>query len=219
MKIKAAIFDMDGTLVDSLFLWNVLWERIGEKYLGDKSFTPSKEDDKTVRTLSLKDAMELIHKNYGVAESGEKLLDFANDLIKDFYSSEVTMKEGVYEFLKHFKQKGVKMCIASASAPDIIELAVKHCKLEQFFLNIFSCATIGKGKDKPDLYLTACDFLGERPQDTCVFEDSLVAIKTAIKIGMPTVAIYDKYNFGQDEMKKIANHYIADGETLLKLIK
>ena len=63
MKIKAAIFDMDGTLINSLIMWDVMWSRFGEKYLGDGGFRPSAEDEKRVRTLTLRDAMHLIHKN------------------------------------------------------------------------------------------------------------------------------------------------------------
>ena len=62
------------------------------------------------------------------------------------------------------------------------------------------------------------EYLGTTREETCVFEDSAVAIETAVKIGMKTVAIYDKFNYGQDLMKKIANEYIADGETLMKLV-
>ena len=60
MDIKVAIFDMDGTLVDSLMLWEMLWSTFGERYLNDKSFAPSIEDDKKVRTLTLKDAMHIL---------------------------------------------------------------------------------------------------------------------------------------------------------------
>ena len=75
------------------------------------------------------------------------------------------------------------------------------------------------GKDAPDIFLLAQKWLGESIQDTCVFEDSLLAIETAKKTGMQTVAIYDQYNFGQERMREIADHYIAKDETLMKLLE
>ena len=218
MNFKAAIFDMDGTLVDSLMVWDVLWSRLGEKFLGDKDFMPSAKDDKAVRTLTLEKAMELIHKNYNMAESGQKLLDTANEIMIDFYENTVESKAGVIEFLENCRKKGIRMCIASATAPDLIKIAAEHCNLTQYFEKIFSCADIGKGKESPDIFLKACEYFGAKPEETCVFEDSLVAIETASKIGMKTVGIYDRYNFGQDRIREIANVYIADGETLNKVI-
>lgn len=219
MKIKAAIFDMDGTLVDSLMLWDVLWSAFGEKYLNNKDFRPSAKDDKAVRTLTLKDAMELIHKNYNMGESGQELLNFADNLMLDFYSNTVELKSGVRDFLDYCKQNGVKMCIASATAPELVKVAIKHCDIEKYFLKVFSCADLGLGKDKPDIFLLASEFLGEELKDTWVFEDSVVAIETATKIGMPTTAIFDRFNFGQERMKEIATIYVAEGESLLKVIK
>ena len=219
MKIKAAIFDMDGTLVDSLMLWEVFWSTFGEKYLGDRSFAPTAEDEKKVRTLTLKDSMDLIHRNYHMGESGAQLLERANNIMFDFYGNRVQLKEGVREFLEHLQSQGTKMCIASATAPDLLAVAMKHCDLEKYFPRIFSCGAIGKGKEHPDVFLLAKEYLGTETEETWLFEDSLVAIETAIKIGMPTVAIYDRYNFGQERMKEIANDYIAEGETLMKLVK
>ena len=155
MNIKVAIFDMDGTLVDSLMLWDVLWSTFGERYLNDKSFAPSLEDDKKVRTLTLKDAMHLIHKNYKFGECGEELLALANAIFNDFYANSVELKSGVRGFLEYCKNKGVKMCIASATAPELIDAAIKHCDIEKYFLKVFSCGTIGKGKDEPDIFLQA----------------------------------------------------------------
>ena len=218
MKIKAAIFDMDGTLVDSLKIWGVLWEQLGQTYLADRSFVPREEDDKAVRTLPLKDAMELIHQRYHLGASGEELLDFTNNMIKEFYANSVEMKTGAKEFLEHCRQNGVKMCIASATAPEFVEMALKHCGIETYFLKVFSCGTLGKGKEHPDVFLLAADFLGEKVEDTWVFEDSLVALETATKMGMPTVGIYDRFNYGQERIRQITTHYIAEGETLLKLI-
>ena len=81
--MKAAIFDMDGTLVDSLMLWDMLWSTLGKKYFNDEKFMPSTEDDKKVRTLTLKDAMNLIHTNYRLGESGDELLDYVNSIINN----------------------------------------------------------------------------------------------------------------------------------------
>lgn len=219
MAMKAAIFDMDGTLIDSLIFWGPLWSCCGETYLGDKSFVPSAEDDKRVRTLTMKDAMQLIHDRYGIAESGEELLRFANDLIYDFYANTVKCKAGVKEFLAYCQKNGVKMCIASATARELVDVAMKHCGLEEYFSAVISCADFGKGKDAPDVFLGAAAHLGESIEDTWVFEDSAVAVETAAKIGMPVVGIYDPNNYGQNKIKELARVYIGPGETLAKLIK
>lgn len=218
MKLKAAIFDMDGTLIDSLMLWDILWSAFGEKYLNNKNFKPSPEDDRKVRTLTLRDAMDLIHTNYGLGESREELLTLANRIMNDFYADRVELKDGVLEFLEHCKAAGVKMCIASATAPDLLSTAMERLGIGKYFDAIFSCAILGKGKEAPDIYLHACKFLQEKPCETWVFEDSLTAIETAAKIGMPTVGIYDRHNFEQNRIRSLATEYIAEGETLLKLI-
>lgn len=218
MNIKAAIFDMDGTLVDSLGLWDVFWEQFGSEYRNDKTFRPSAADDKAVRTIPLKDAMDLIHEHYQLGESGEELLELADRIIIEFYSRDVELKKGVREFLEYCKKKGVKMCVASATAPEHLALVLKHCEMESYFSEVFSCDTLGVGKDVPDVFLLAREHLGAKPEETWVFEDSLVAIETATKLGMPTVGIYDRFNPYQPEIQRIATKYIAQGEDLTKLI-
>lgn len=216
--IKGAIFDMDGTLVDSLMLWSIIWERLGALFCKDGAFAPSAEDDKKVRTMTLKDAMDHIHKQYNIGKNGSELLEVVNKIMTDFYSMEVELKDGVAEFLEYCYNNGIKMCIASATDIELIKIAIKHCNIEKYFKDVLSCAEIGKGKDKPDIYVKAQECLGTKAEETCIFEDSLIAIDTADKLGMKTVGIFDKYNYGQQEMKRIATVYIAKGETLKKLI-
>ena len=217
-NIKGAIFDMDGTLVDSLMLWNIIWERFGNIFCEDGHFVPSEADDKAVRTMTLKDAMNHIHQKYNIGKTGEELLETVNKIMIDFYSNEVMLKEGVADFLEYCSANGVKMCIASATDTELIKIALRHCNIEKYFVNIFSCAEIGKGKDKPDIYQMAMEYLGTEAQETCIFEDSHIAICTADKLGIKTVGIYDKYNYGQDEIKKTATKYIAEGDSLKSLI-
>ncbi len=210
---------MDGTLVDSLMIWEVLWSSMGEKYLGKRDFSPSKEDDKRVRTLTLKAAMQLIHENYGIAENGEELLNFANDVMLNFYKFDAKLKSGVLEFLDYLQKNNVKMCIASATARELIEVALEQLDIKKYFSALFSCAESGRGKEHPDVFLEALSFLGASPSETWLFEDSLTAILTAKELGIQTVGIFDKFNYGQERIKETATVYIDEGETLLKLIK
>jgi HAD superfamily hydrolase (TIGR01509 family) len=218
MEIKAAIFDMDGTLVDSLMVWDVLWSRFGSLFIKDEKFRPSEEDDKKVRTLKLNDAMDLIHKNYDFGKSGSELLKIANEIMIEFYSTDVKLKKGVKEFLENLKANGVKMCIASATAPDLLAIALQHCGIDQYFSKVFSCGVLGKGKDVPDIYWMAQEYLETSLEETWVFEDSLVALQTAAKAGFSTVGIYDRFNYGQEEIRNLVDVYIAPGETLRKLL-
>lgn len=218
MKIKGAIFDMDGTLVNSLIVWKDIWAAIADRYLdGEKDF-PGEEIDRRLRTMTLLDGMELIHDLRGIGKDGREIWNFCNELIEDFYRNKVEMKSGAMEFLKFLYDKEIKMCIASASALDMVEIAVSRCELGKYIPKLLSNCDFGCGKDKPDVYIAALEYLGTPVEETWVFEDSLVALKTAKKLGMPVVGIYDAYNFGQDEMREISDYYIDDGEGLDKLI-
>ena len=217
-NIKGAIFDMDGTLIDSLMLWKAIWKKFGDIFCDGRDFEPSAADDKAVRTMTLKDAMSYINSKYSIAKSGDELLCAADRIMRDFYANDVQLKDGASEFLEYCYNKGIKMCIASATDITLLKIAVEHCKIGKYFINILSCAEIGKGKDQPDIYLKALECLGTKTEDTYIFEDSHIAIETADKLGIKTVGIYDKYNYDQDKIKNIAAIYIDAGESFKKLI-
>lgn len=217
LDIRAAIFDMDGTLVDSLMLWDVLQEAFERTYPDKAGVVISEEDNRLMRVLPLSESMALLHEHYSLGESAEDLLRLTQAVFLDFYSNQVQLKDGVREFLDALQERGVPMCIASATPLPLVQAALDHCDIRQYFVDVLSCGEIGKGKDVPDIYLRACERLGNKP-NTWIFEDAFVAVQTAKQAGFPTVAIYDQYNPYQDKIRAMADHYIAPGETLLRLL-
>ena len=215
--MKAIIFDMDGTLVDSLIIWDVIWDTISRKYCAGAPFLPSPEDQKAVRTLPLIPAMTLLQDHYQLAPCAQDLCETINNCFLNFYQQEVMLKPGVQAFLEECKNRGIKMCVASASSAELVEVALEHCGVRSYFSQIFSCAGSGKGKEFPDIFLIARDALGESTEETWVAEDSIVALTTAKQIGMPTIGIYDRCTPGQEQIRQTATVYIGPGETMSKV--
>ena len=219
VKIKGAIFDMDGTLIDSLIFWDYYWRELGKKFMGIDGFKPIEEVDRAVRTMITLDASKFIKERYNLAQSIEELYAFVNDLIKHFYREIVKEKLGATELLEYLKDKGIKICLATATDMENVKIAIKACDLEKYFDAVLSCADIGKGKDKPDIYIKAIEELKMNKDDVCVFEDSFVAIETAKSIGVKTVGIFDINNFGQDRLKASSDYYLEEGKSLAELKK
>ena len=218
MTIKGAIFDMDGTLVDSLGFWSVFWKSFGEKYFNVSNFSPDTELDRKARTTVFKGVIELIKEHYAMSESLEDLLDFGESVLYDFYRTKATVKDGVFEFLEHLTNNGVKMCLASASNMSYIKAAFEATGLGKYFETVVSCAEVGKSKDHPDVFYRAAEILGEKIEDICVFEDSLVALQTAKNAGFLTVGVFDKNNYSQDKLQAASDIYLAEGMGMDKLI-
>ena len=215
MKITGAIFDMDGTLINSLIFWDVLWEEFSRRY---GYFRPDPEADKTIRTIPMKQAMYYIHDRFHLGPDGEELYRTANGMLEAFYAQQVQLKPGVMEFLTRCRERGVKMCVASASDLRLVRVAMEHCGITEFFSAVLSCSDIGKGKEAPDVFLLSREHLGTPLEETWVFEDSFVALQTADRAGFPTVGVYDRFGFRQDILRETATVYIAEGETLMKLL-
>ena len=214
MKIKGAIFDMDGTLVDSLFFWGVFWRDLGERFLGKENYAPPEEVDLKVRTMIFTDAMAYVRDALGIEASSDEVVSFATKNLSDFYRYRVKAKPGAYALLDHLKARGVRMCVASATDKKYLPIALDACGLTPYFETVLSCAELGVGKDKPDIYLLALEKLGVKANDCAVFEDSFVALETAKGIGCHTVGIFDANNFGQERLRAASDLYVGEGEPL-----
>ncbi len=208
MKITCAIFDFDGTLFDSMFIW----DRVGEIYLRSlgKEPKPSMRDD--VRALSLYQSAYYFQKEYDLSLSVEKIMAGINQTIEHFYIHEVLPKPGVSAFLEQLKQAEIPMCIATASDRYQIEAALCRCEMEHYFEAIFTCSEVGHGKDEPVIFRKAMEHFGADRSTTVVFEDAIHAIQTAKADGFAVVAVFDNSEKRQIEIRNLSDCYLADFE-------
>lgn len=206
MNIKCAIFDFDGTLFDSMFIWG----EIGERYLRSLGKEPNPSMREAVRTLSLYQAACYLRREYDLTLSTEEIMKGINQMIEHFYLSEILPKPGVCEFLEHMKKAGISMCIATASERYQIEGALKRCGMSQYFDAIFTCSEIGHGKEEPFIFRQAMEVCGAERNTTVVFEDAFHAALTARRDGFSVIAVYDESEKYQEEIRRLADCYLVD---------
>ncbi len=204
MKMCGAIFDLDGTLLDSMYIWDT----IGEVYLRSLGIEPRENLNKTFKAMSLLQAAVYYQSEYGVALSTNEIMDGVNHMVERLYFHDVIVKPGVKNMLERLKQAGVGMCIATATDLHLAEAALNRNGIRTYFSGIFTCTDVGSGKDTPTIFNRALAHLGTPRQSTVVFEDALHAIKTAKGAGFPVVAIYDPSEAEHsDEIRSLANAY------------
>lgn len=204
--IKGAIFDLDGTLLDSMFIWDT----IGEDYLRSLGKEPRENLKEAFMTLTLEEAAEYYRAHYGVTLSVKKIVDSVNAMVEEAYRTKVTLKPGIVEYLFWLKDNGVKMCVATVTDRYLAEETLARLGILHFFSEIFTCAEVGFGKDKPIIYQKAQEHLGTPKKETYVFEDMLFALKTAKADDFQTVGVYDRHESSQTALKVLADYYILD---------
>lgn len=203
--IKGAIFDVDGTLLDSM----VIWETIAERYLLSLGKEPRENLKETFWSMSLPEAARYYQTEYGVALSVEEILDGINGIVAQFYREDAQVKEGIPALLEGLRERGVRMSIATATDRSFVEPALIHCGIREYFDDIFTCTSVGHSKREPIIYRRALACIRTEKQDTAVFEDALYALRTAKNDGFLTVAVYDQYEKQQAELTALADFCIG----------
>ncbi len=212
-NIQGAIFDLDGTIFDSMHIWS----EIGLLFLKNKGIEPpSGVEDEFVK-MSMTQAAEYYIKNY---DNNATVMDIVNDvnkLVEGFYFEEVIKKEGTAEFLGFLKNRGVKMCVATATDRHLVERALERNGILHYFSEIYTCSSVGAGKDSPLIYDKALEHLGTPKENTFVFEDALYAIETARKAGYKIVGINDVSEKADPEtVKALCDCYIYNYSEIYK---
>lgn len=213
MRLQSAIFDMDGTLLDSMGMWN----NLGADVLRAQGKEPLPDLRRQLETLSLRQGAAYCKEAYGLSQSVDSVMELISRRVRDFYHNEVQVKPGVVKFLSLLKMEGVWMYVATATGRDLAEAALKHTGIRDYFRGIVTCEDVGTGKDHPEVFERALRRLRSTKQDTVVFEDALFAIRTAKAAGFRVAAVYDPSAEGdQDAIREIADYYIRSYEEMFE---
>ena len=204
--LKGLIFDFDGTLFDSMFIWDTA----GESYLRSIGKEPEADLQKVLKPMSLLQSAQYIREKYDIPLSVEEIMDGVNRTVEDFYFHTVEPKPGVINFLEELHRRNIKMCIATATDRYQVEAALQRCKMRHFFSEIFTCTEVGSGKDSPDIFRKAMEHLQTDRSNTAVVEDAYHAAFTAKQDGFLVVGVYDSYESRQQELLQIADVFLPD---------
>lgn len=203
--MKGAIFDVDGTLLDSMGIW----EEAGERYLKGLRIEPKTGLSKILYPMTIEEGAAYLKKQYSLNESIPEIVQGVLETVKHFYYYEVKLKEGVKEVLEKMKQRNISMVIATSSTRDHIEAAFKRLGVDLYFEAIFTCSEVGEGKKNPLIYQKAAQYLQTKPEETYVFEDAWYAVETAKNAGFCTVGVYDRFSENeQEQIKSKADMYL-----------
>lgn len=214
MYFKGAIFDIDGTVLDSIYIWDT----VAASYLRSIGITPQEGLREVVKTMSMKEAAQYFREFYHVTYTEEEIALSVNNMIERKYFEEVLPKVDAKEFLADLYEQGVSICAATSTDEYLVKAALERNDMLKYFSKIFTCTQVGKGKTEPDIFDAALFHLGTNKEETIIFEDSLYAIKTAKNAGYTVAAIYDRFEHEQDEIKKLANYYFFEYNEFIRQI-
>lgn len=201
---RGAIFDLDGTLLDTMPAWATL----GERYLRSQGIIPRPGLSETLRPLSMMQGAQYLRREYGLAHSPEDIIDGVKAIIRHVYEAEALPKPGAAAFLRRLAICQVRMCIATATDAALTRAALERCGLMAYFDGILTCDMVGAGKDDPAVYRAALSLLGTTRADTLVFEDAVHAMQTARADGFRVVAVQDASEPSPDTARALAEIYL-----------
>lgn len=204
--MKAAIFDLDGTLIDSMPVWDGVWERFCVKY------SPVRDEElfAEYKARTLESAIDFYKARLSIPAGAGELRDEVNGYVLEGYAG-VEPKRGAVEYLGRLQRVGIPACVATNTVRPLVEYVLRRLGLEDKVRFILTCSEFGSGKDRPDIFFECARRLGAEPAETFVFEDAPHALKTAHDAGFGTCGIWDRsYSAAEAELRKTADRYIRD---------
>lgn len=211
--LEAVIFDLDGSMVDSMWMWRA----IDIEYLGRFGITLPENLQACIEGMSFSETAVYFKERFDLPDDLDTIKADWNRMAWDKYTYEVPVKDGVTELLQYCMDHGIKVGIATSNSRELVENVVKARHLDQYFDCIMTGCDVAKGKPAPDIYLAVAKELNVSPENCLVFEDIIPGIQAGKAAGMRVCAVYDKYSEHQDaEKRTLADYYTYHFKELME---
>lgn len=211
--IKSAVFDLDGTLLDS----TEMWENLGERFLAELDIVPKDGLRDEIWDLSLPESAAFFKREYAVPLDENEIIARLVSLSESVYTHSAPLKRGVMRLLGSLQMLSISCAVATAADKSLALAALERNGISSYFSGVFSCSDFG-AKTKPDIFLKTADFLDSKPCETVIFEDSLSAVRTAKNAGFITAAVHDNSEKQPDLLRETADFYGENLDDLRKMI-
>lgn len=213
--IKAVIFDFDGTLVDSMWIW----PQIDKEYLARFGISFDSLYQESIEGMGFTETAEYFQKTFGLPKTVEEIKKDWEEMTIEKYRTKVKPKEHVIAFLEYLQSLGIKLGIATSLGRNILEETLSSLDMHRFFDSIITSCDVNRGKPYPDIYLKVSEHLNVLPMNSLVFEDISAGIKAGKAAGMTVIAVEDDFSLHKEaEKKALADYYIKDFKEVFDFI-
>ena len=204
---NAYIFDLDGTLLDSMDVWH----KIDIEFLHKRGISVPSDYASAISSMTFDETASYTIRRFKLSDSIDDLKQEWNDMAEYAYGHTVKMKTHAKEYLTMLRERGVKLAVATNLFSRLLELVLNNHGIYNYFDVICTTEEAGFGKSHPAVFLMTADKLGVLPCDCLVFEDILVAVKSAKNIGMAVCGVYDKSSHTDwEQIKELSDYAIFD---------
>lgn len=203
--VKAVIFDLDGSLVDSMWIWKA----IDIEYLGKFGIELPPDLQDSIGGKSFTETAIYFKERFQISDSLEQIKEDWNRMAYDKYANEVPLKPGVREFLNYCREHQIRLGIATSNSRELVDNIVRTHDLADYFDCVMTGCEVAKGKPAPDIYLAVAKQLEVASADCLVFEDIVQGIQAGKAAGMQVCAVDDAFSRAQEKEKRnLADYYI-----------
>lgn len=214
--IEGVIFDLDGTLLDSTWVWT----QVDVDFLGKHGFDVPEDYSQSIISMSFAEVASYTIERFGLDASPEEVMAEWNVMARDAYAHQVKLKPGVNKLLQWLKERKILAGIATSNSASLFEPCLRHNQIYDFFHSFTETGDVERGKEFPDVYIKEAQKLGAAPERCVVFEDIIPALRGARMGGFTTIGVIEgKWKYDRQEFLACCDYAVTEIDEAISLLK